>query len=380
VAVNLSIKAHAPGDSAETLTIIGASTRAAAQSARRAFFSPVAADLFADVDLQEVAKTAQIVDYPQGFEEVLAGSQSGDWLYTGALENYPDLIERWQTIRPLLGNSAAVLRRVRDPLQVADCLCQRGLMCPKVSLESDRLPRNGQWLRKPLQSAAGMHIEPWSDHSSAVDTDAFYFQEKVEGEPLSAAFLAANGSAFLIGVTRQLLLEGSLRYAGSLGPLPLCDDERSKWVSLGELFAKEFQLVGLFGVDAICNENGIWPVEINPRYTASMEILEAASASSLIGMHVTACREGRLPTALATDRRIYGKQICFARRRLHIEVNLRSRFREIADVPQTNTNFAHGEPVVTFLRSGLAVDDVRNSLQAAVDGFRLLEQEQSATT
>ena len=43
-----------------------------------------------------------------------------------------------------------------------------------------------------------------------------------------------------------------------------------------------FGLAGWFGVDFILRDGIPWPVEINPRYTASVEIHELASGRSLL--------------------------------------------------------------------------------------------------
>ena len=101
------------------LTIFGASVRAAAQSAQRAGFRPFAADLFADTDLQACCECVRLSDYPDELAQVLRRSPGYPWMYSGGLENHPLLVARMETLRPLYGNGAAVLLRVRDPWQVA---------------------------------------------------------------------------------------------------------------------------------------------------------------------------------------------------------------------------------------------------------------------
>src|SRR3954451_2715318 len=81
--------------------VIGASVRAMAFSAIRAGYKVYAIDLFADRDLAAVCPAVKIERYPQDFEAALAGGPQAPWTYTGALENYPQLIERLGTIRPL---------------------------------------------------------------------------------------------------------------------------------------------------------------------------------------------------------------------------------------------------------------------------------------
>ncbi|NOX53525.1 MAG: hypothetical protein GXP27_03640, partial [Planctomycetes bacterium] len=77
----------------ETLLIVGASPRAAAQSARRAGLQPVCIASFEDEDL---AATARTVAWPRNLKELIRLAESlppGPWMYTGALENRPGLID-----------------------------------------------------------------------------------------------------------------------------------------------------------------------------------------------------------------------------------------------------------------------------------------------
>src|SRR5262245_689082 len=101
-----------------TLLILGASARAAAGSAIRAGFSPWCADLFADADLRRMASVVRcpIENYPAGFIEILRAAPDAPWIYTGALENHPNLIRRLSQLRPLWGNGASALRSARSPV------------------------------------------------------------------------------------------------------------------------------------------------------------------------------------------------------------------------------------------------------------------------
>src|SRR5437588_46110 len=98
-----------------SLIVLGASARAAAFSARRAGFEPYAIDLFADRDLAAICPSVKIRRYPHDFLVALAAAPQAPWIYTGGLENFPRLVDRLADVRPLLGNSGHVLRRVRDP-------------------------------------------------------------------------------------------------------------------------------------------------------------------------------------------------------------------------------------------------------------------------
>src|SRR5438105_1796271 len=100
---------------AQSLIIVGASARAAAHSALRAGFAPLACDLFADVDLERACPAVCVKDYPRGLVPAAARYPAAPWLYTGGLENHPDLVDEIASQRPLLGVAGDGLRAVRDP-------------------------------------------------------------------------------------------------------------------------------------------------------------------------------------------------------------------------------------------------------------------------
>ena len=145
-------------DRIRKLAIVGASARAAAFSAIRAGYEVVAADLFADADLARVAAVTRISNYPEGLADWLAATECDAWMYTGALENYPDLVDRMAAIRPLLGNSGAPLRDVRDPMKLQLALTGAGMLFPETRTSPAGLPLDGSWLCKTYGGASGSGV------------------------------------------------------------------------------------------------------------------------------------------------------------------------------------------------------------------------------
>ncbi len=84
-----------------------------------------------------------------------------------------------------------------------------------------------------------------------------------------------------MGATWQLVGTGwtgapAFCYAGSVGPVEPQTHLDAQWERIGSTIARRFRLVGLFGVDAILDGHTVWPIEVNPRYPASVEVLERA--------------------------------------------------------------------------------------------------------
>jgi predicted ATP-grasp superfamily ATP-dependent carboligase len=322
-----------------------------------------AGDLFADADLCRISQATRVRHYPAGLAGVVGGPQAGAWMYTGALENHPSLIDAMARLRPLWGNPAAVLRRVRNPRLVAEALARNGLNCVSVELDPRPVPRDGTWLCKPRRSAGGSGIRFWTHQPRHTDRcRACYYQQFVDGAACSAVYVAARGRAVLLGITRQLIGQawatGPFRYCGSVGPIQLSAAAVGNFAAIGDALAREFHLVGLFGVDAVVNSSGVWPVEVNPRYTASIEILERAAGVSAIALHAAACDQARLPSGgQPAGGPTSGKAILFAKSRLEIsaawtEMALEARHEGrplMADIPQASSVVEAGWPLVTVL-------------------------------
>ncbi len=272
--------------------------------------------MFADQDLQAICPATRVQPYPDGLEAALESAPPGPWMYTGAIENYPDLIDRLAAIRPLYGTGGESLRAVRDPLRLSAALRAAGLNSPGCSLTPDGIPTDGSWLVKPLASGGGNHILPWDVRGCGFSVGSEFnrrppphtaagcgrcYQERIDGVPASAIYVAVDGRAVFLGATRQLLglpwcfggeqSDNEFRYCGSVGPLDCSAAQTEQLRAIGQTLVSSFCLHGLFGVDVVLRGDEIWPIEVNPRYTASVEILDRLGGFSAVGLHVAACQK-----------------------------------------------------------------------------------------
>lgn len=343
--------------------ILGSSARASAFSALRAGLRPRCLDSFADADLT-AACPALAIDPNQTDDELerLAASLGAPfWLYTGPFENRPDLIDRLSRSSRLLGNGAETLRAVRNPWNVAAALTRHGFAAPRLARIAGDPPHDGRWLVKPLASGGGWGVRFWDGEPPDFNT-SHYLQEFIDGPTLSALYVAANGSARLLGIARQEhgAAGSPFLYRGSIGPWPVDDRMAAKLARLGDVLASEFGLVGLFGVDFVLADDEPWPIEVNPRYTASVEVLELAAGRALLADHVRACLAGELPEApLMASSSVVGKRIMYATQPTRFPEVLLPRFRpnifepsSIADIPRPGAMIQPGEPVMTVLAKG----------------------------
>jgi predicted ATP-grasp superfamily ATP-dependent carboligase len=363
---------------AHEILILGASARAAAFSALRGGYKPICADFFADQDLAAACPSRRIGQRNSTAQFAAAADLWSPcrWFYTGGFENHPDLIDQIAGKHRLWGMEGGTLRAIRDPIRVASELKQAGIPCPTAMLSARGLPHDGSWLKKPLCSGGGKGIEPLIG-AGPVRLDSHYIQQRVDGPSFSALYIGTPRDARLVGVTRQLIgVPGTpFGYRGSIGPWPTNAPLAARLRRLGSVLSSTFGLLGWFGVDYVLNRGIPYPVEINPRYTASVEIHELFLGRSLLDDHRRACEgivaETDCPALAAEPSRpVFGKLIVYAPRRLVVPESMRlgdeSRnlfaVNSIADVPWPATSIEVGQPVMTLLVSASTLVGCRKKL------------------
>ena len=307
-----------PGGSAGDVVILGASVRGLATSAARAGWNVYAADLFCDLDLQAVAQAAMTVAHKNDGDalgypwNLLAAATEfppdAVWCYTGAIENHPELVDAIARVRPLAGNTAECIRRLRDPAAVATAAVAAGLAFPETRPSPDDVPLDGTWLVKPLAGAGGRGIRRWTPAAAAESGGGHVamphpisiWQRFVSGTPLSAAYCFSRRRSQFLGASRQLIGEpwchaSQFAWCGAVTLHTLAGLPKGKHLGaalerLGSVLAERFHPVGLVGVDLVVDADGhLTVIEINPRPTASMELFERSGAGSIADSHLAAC-------------------------------------------------------------------------------------------
>ena len=269
--------------------VVGASTRAAAMSLVRAGLRPWAVDLFADRDLRRIARVERcsLGSYSSALPSLCDSFPPGPVMYTGGLENAPEVVAGLAHRRPLWGNGADVLQQIRDPFRLHSVLAA---YCPVASLVpvDAPVPAHHRWLRKPLKGSGGLSI-CFAKPGECVPR-THYAQEYMEGPVLSAQFISDDSDTMLLGVTEQLVGERWLHaspfgYSGNLGPLVIPDQLSASLRRLGALLTQSFRLLGIWGLDFILRDNTAIPIEVNPRYTAAIELFELSVRCGLLMKH-----------------------------------------------------------------------------------------------
>jgi predicted ATP-grasp superfamily ATP-dependent carboligase len=260
-----------------------------------------------------------------------------------------------------------------------------GLPSPSLAFSAVDASRQGSWLIKPVQGSSGKGIRLWQGQPLPQRSSRrFYLQEYIEGEACAAIYWGAGASTRLLGVSRQLVGESWLHaaafhYCGSIGPLVLAPFLQAAFERLGVVLACGCGLRGLFGIDCMLRDGVVWPLEVNPRYTASIEVLEyARQFSAMAWQRYAFDLAASQPSSVSMDLSIpsVAKALLFARAPLTFPeegpwlgtLRLPDSLHEppaFADIPPAGQQIGARRPILTlFVRGntpGACLDNLKRT-------------------
>jgi predicted ATP-grasp superfamily ATP-dependent carboligase len=343
--------------------IAGFATRHVAQSAWKAGYTVCAVDHFCDLDLswytEDRLKFDELDELPDRILEMAGRHRPDFFIPTSGAETIGLPV-------PLAGTDARTAERLLDKAGVQQFFEQEGIPVPPLAAEGDFpyvvKPRSGAggWRNSIIRSQDD--LRRWLRESGGAEP---LRQKQVHGLPASVSCLADGRHAVAVAVNEQLLRGGDTApfgFTGSVTPLGHPLAERMKALAVRAVVRSG--CVGSVGVDFVLGEDAI-AIEVNPRFQATVDTVEAATGLSLFSLHMDACR-GVLPGSLPAPGRCAARRILFADRDLTVKEDL-SRFApRVTDIPWPGTTFEEGQAVVSVQGTGAdrdgAMQDLVNTL------------------
>jgi predicted ATP-grasp superfamily ATP-dependent carboligase len=412
-----------------SICLMGASCRAAAQSAARAGCTRILAwDDFLDADLLEIAQAESLADFPENCPQSLAELQGIPLVLCGGMENRPDFIQRRIDQGMLCGVTGDMLRQLRSLESWQRWASESRIGWPTTvqDLSDPRLDsvRSESWMLKPVGRAGGVYIRAIAslerlDHvanlgldpgstTSSLTSNLWYLQEYVPGISIGVSYCTgsnenpeSNGNTQsseppktrIVGIARSILseeLDAPLPwiYRGSLAPYSVSPSVLASLERFATTVAQSTGIRGLWQSDFQIDPKGqLWLLEINPRWSASMELHEILEGYSWITEHVRILCNGAskgVPSPGSPAGQQVAKGIVYAPHGMHLTVAQVDRLwrsgwhgtlRELetaefclADIPQSDAlgvDFAEGMPIVTVLVTGEKNADLLEKIRQA---------------
>jgi predicted ATP-grasp superfamily ATP-dependent carboligase len=371
--------------------IVGVSTRAIAESAVRGGHEVITLDYFGDRDQRELVENYSLLrDFQRAFSAgaLLEASRHLKFdalAYVANLENYPEKVEKLTRRGSLLGNQPDILLQVRDWRKLRQICREERIPCAITLLtgESQEAEPEFRWLLKPVRSGGGHGIRFWNGR---LWDGAHVLQRYIAGRSASVAFAANGKNSVVLGLSEQLIGLAELgargfNWCGNLLPLRLDPASQSVFLETVEAMAtrltRRFGLRGVNGFDLVLADEADgcprpFLVEINPRYTASMELMERAYGLNFFSVHLEALA-GALPAFSLGQHNsgpYWGKGIVYARQTLTVPETLGGVECGRRDLPFPGDRIRAGHPVCSVFAEADERDSCLNKLLAGARAVR----------
>ena len=344
------------------ILLVGVVTREMAQSAVSAGYDVISLDYFGDSDQPASARVYSLIrdfflepDLKNLASVAKTFAGKVEMVVVGAgLENEPALFEidkpefYWT-------NSLISVSKARDPKILAEVLSGTGMQFPKTIMPGKPLPTEGNWLIKDRRCSGGLGVKEWDGKASVQQYEVL--QEKIDGELMSACFLADGKRSILIGLTHQyagIPELGASPFAWCGNVAPYRDPSLEKTISSSvQRLTEKIGMIGVNGIDFILSKGVPFLLEINPRWTGSLELFERLYGINLFQLHMQACN-GNLPEKfpILMSQKIMGKGILYARHDTNVGDTSRWKDKGIADIPHKGEMIPADSPICTIFSSG----------------------------
>lgn len=339
-----------------TIVVASASARPYVRAAAAAGYRVVALDAFADADTLAHAAETHALDYRDGgfdanaLDAVLSGLKSTAPLglaYGSGFEQQPALLALAEQYMPLFGNPVRVVRNMKRALTFFALLDVLNIPHPAVRLQQlsrDDLNKTA-WLLKRSGGSGGTHIRRVI--ANAALEPGSYYQQEVQGIPVSLLFAADGNRAQAIGFNQQWLAPAPdmpFRYGGAVSHAEMPSGVRRQLLQAAQKLTAAVGLRGLNSLDAIMQGDRLWILELNPRLTATFDLYQAADGG-LFQLHLDACR-GNIGHWPQLTGQACAHYIFYAPEGMRLPADF-DWPDWVADIPRSADGIASGEPVCT---------------------------------
>lgn len=309
--------------------VIGFSCRALAQSVSRAGLEPWVIDCCGDLDTLECSAHYQKIDALDDQKSI--GECVERWgskadfdcvFFAGGMENQdlsPNL--------PSAGINESPLARLRSWRAWESWAREVGMEFPKtMDLESEAARAitnkiqsayepDRTWLIKDLSQAGGLGVrlcENGLAEKDLLNRDSDrrlrILQQYVDGDSVGVSFLSGRKGGVALGAVRALPHAqhpwSDFIYRGSMGPIPLTEQEWLILDSFANCVTLQSGWSGVWNADFIRASDGWYLLEINPRWSAGMELLDQKWRRSIAWHHANVVGDNGNPLSWIAQKNI----------------------------------------------------------------------------
>jgi len=285
-------------------------------------------------------------------------------LFCGPVETDPAVID-----------TARKKFNVLNPPSRTVAVCRELSFLKKVAVNGINFPDTdydgqGNWIIKSLNSSGGTAIRAYDGSPY----EGEYPQRLIDGQSIGVCFAGSSGGETrLIGISRHItgdpgFRQPSFQYGGLIYPADVGRDIEGNLEKFGRKIAESSGISGFWGADFILSNEKLWLLEINPRFTATLELIALEHGLDLVAEQ-GGMLHGAEPPALTAPSRVRGTAVCYADGEILFGKPADWFAKGARDIPRAGKRFKNGEPVISIYANGDSAEKAISRLKKTADGF-----------
>ncbi len=303
-----------------------------------------------------------------GFKGLIIGS---------GFEGKYNVLRKANEILPLYANSLSVFKFLENSVEFFNIIKSLEVPFPQVNLSADSFKGLGSdWILKDLCSSGGRGIKkPFGRKSKSSE----YFQKQLPGTAVSLSFFADGRNFIPLGYTKSVATKQShlpFVFCGLDGPIELDDSVDQEVLRISKLIIRKFKLRGFNGIDFLVSDKTVHFLDLNPRITASFEILQESHSFSFFEKHIqlTGANPGNVHISesfSATQKKIIsGFRIIYAESDCYINESCQESLfnrKFLTNIPNKKYFFKKYEPVCSVFLRRNTIQELQRALDDKVN-------------
>jgi predicted ATP-grasp superfamily ATP-dependent carboligase len=336
------------------ICLIGSHIRPFMENASRYGYTVTAIDGFNDWDSPSFGKVLGAKDgkAAEGHDFFRRYAEFGDVpvIFCSPVEFFADVLVEASVATTVFNASMSAISKCRD-IEFLKNSCVDGIKFPV----SGFFPPRPNIIKK-FNSVGGAGVR----EDDGILLPGEYRQQLIDGISIGAVFYTSWGKTTLCGTTRHI--NEGYKFAGCVYPSGIAEKFYAPIEKFGKKIGAETGLAGWWGADFIITNESAWILEVNPRFTASLELIGKAHGIDIVEKQIRAFSPDICHIEIGKNSKYFGRLIVYAKESVVFKNPAKWFEAGMRDIPHDGELVQKGAPVLSIYADGNGYDECNKNL------------------
>ena len=271
----------------------------------------------------------------------------------------------------LANNNQDIFAQVKYSKMLFNNLCKTGIKVPKDGVF--KASNKEKKIIKNKDLSGGFGIKHYAKDYILADNE--YIQEFIAGNIYSILFIVSKKKEYkLIGINKifnKKTINTNYCFSGAISNIKLKTHYIELLKKIISFFVKNYDLVGINGIDFIIKGGSIYFLEINPRLTQTCFMYDDSFELGYVNAHIETFIDDKIPDITNYENLSYAFETIFAKEDFKYTFDL-LKYDYVSNVPKRDCFIKSGDPICTVCVKSY---DAKKTDKLLADNISLIKHE-----